>query len=943
MGLAFYGDNGKRIPSTTSPPNHGGPMLGMPFFPRDASGQRLLWTPDIGGLPFWRCAALGRSSITNLIANPSFDTNTTGWTGVTRLPYGGLWGVPGCGIIADLTTASADLDANYTYNKGSALGSKSFTFGCWGRIATDDSSIVAIAKTRLKLRIEDTGGNIRRTAAYRQLRVEDGWVSMVLTTELVAWSGNILNVGFEFETAAGTSYVQVAIDGAYLVEEVDEESAHGHAYPISTAGVQWPLVNIPFSIREGFLSCFFFPATSPWVADYAGTFQSTVFMTQQTLMQFGSTLGFQPIVAMRRINSGVGGYQFIAVIGTAVGADPGISLDLLGWPQCVLHVVLGWLNGKACLAIKGYFDPADYGLTSNVAGSDINVDYGQLTDVPSNNSFYLGGNTTRFCGWAWDFNLGSRGLNSSEALGILAHGAGPYTGTVAWAPLESGTQLRLVDAVSFHPGGPLALARSSYAPQSGLVNISGGGSPAGDLSRSTTENVRDTFGIVGKRRDVQQSLRAVSQLGRILEHTHRTNEQSAKYRSTVLWSFSAEQVPHLVLKTFPAPRRLQSQLIWGNVAIDPRLTSPAGQKGQMWGTLEFERWGFWEGPQTQLPLQKNHAATPALTYTTENFNNVGSTTDSNYFEVPEGVIEGDLESPCIVYLANPVGTIGSRYRIARRSRGIPGDVSLIFEAEAAGNSFPQGTGATVVSANQSGGNVRSLTDLASGNTFDAIQFQLLASGTAIPDWFYGEYRALVWVRDSVGLVGTVRFRARVQTGSFLGAWSQWITPAAVPSTGGYMPVDLGLFKVPEFVVPIVQNPSQQISLLLQVNRISGATTTLNFDCLMLLPADENYVQTDRNLSDVATGAGTLLISAMPGEEQALMLDGSGNVQDISLLRTRGLFVQPWRKNRLWLLVDTFNTGIFQTNPDSGSTVSLYYRPRHLLMPSFEGGGGAAWD
>lgn len=964
MGLAFFSEQGRRVASTTSAPIVGGPYYGRPYWPRGQSGQRVHFVKDSGGLPMVAGALCGHTTdATNLCANPRFEAGTTGWSNVTRLQYGGMWGGGGCGYTFDQNRAAADLDGYYTYDKGSGIGTASVFFSVWARICSLDSpGYLDTGSVSAKVRIEDnTAATIWKTTAYRKLYASDGWVLLSIMITNTAWVGNILKCGLEFQTTATGRSIYVALDGAFLsVGTTDALNYRGFAYhdgsfpqsawsgatDASTSTVSsaryltYPLTDVPWSTREGFLSAFCFIPTSPLLADWpvpavSGNHHHFLLDIEE-LSKFNCYAYFSK-------RPSADGWTL-----TFAHRFAELDLDLTGWPMCPMHVILSWTDAGLFCGVRGYFDPAKYGLTSNIVTGTFYPDPQRFVEPASSISLIVGNSSllsaaNAFEGYIWDLNIGNRGLGVAEIQGILQHGPGPYTGTVAWAPLDAGTALLLVDAVSFHGGGPLGLARASYAPQSGLVAVAGSGRPASDLTRAVTENVIDSFSIVGRLKDVQLTQRAISALSSLFEQVHRNNEQGARYSAGVAFSMDTLQPGHPTLRTFPAPKRLLSRLVWGNIELDARLTSHYGKRGVIWGTVKFERWGFWQGPQTRVMLAKDGASAPALTYTTDNFNNASGTSDAHYFEVPEGLVEGDLEAACQMYFRSPVSSVLSRIRLARRSRGIPGDVIACYEGESATNTFG-GTGGTVVAAAQSGGNVRSST--ATGAAFfDWIKFQIVNEDSAIPDWLFGEWRILAVVSPQIGGTDLLSLRARVDMGGgFTGAYGPTVGTGITTGTE-YHVLDLGIFKLPPASIPknlgTVGGSAQGVAVTLQVKCPVGSWD-IYCDCIMLMPADEMYVQVDRNGSDVAVGSGSLLVSSTEGQEQAVMLDASDRFEDIAILRARGVYVQPLRKNRFWLLIDKWVSTRYDSDPAGGATVELYYTPRYLLLPSYEGGSGGSW-
>lgn len=971
MGLAFVTETGKRIsPTTDNAPIVGGPYYGRAYYPRDQSAQRVHFVRDRGGLPFDQAALTGPSGVTNLIQNPRFETGTTGWTGVTRMPYGGMWGAGGCGKIGDLDTTLAEIDAYYTYDRGSALSTDEFFFGVWARIpAAADGVNYDTDSISIKLRMQDTAGSplTAKTQSYRQIKAADGWVWLTLSSRGQSWTGNVLNVGIEFKITSASAG-GLFLDGAILVAYGAVAHANGVAYHDGTMtssawsgsadastttvatrrDIVWPIANIPYSTREGFLSAFCFPANSP---DLTIDFNATSTKSALGIVAyFGSYAGgsFQSSLSL---SSGTSTNANGWTISGGVGPNFGFTNNLVGWPRCVYHMIVSWSERGAAFGVRGYFDPADYSLDTNVytasSSSDVDQTLDATTGILSVGSKQS--DATAFNGYVWDVNVGNRGLSTTEIQGMLKHGPGPYTGTVAWAPLNSDTNLLLVEAVSFHADGPLGIAEAGYAPQSGLVAVSGGGRPNADLTRATTQNVTDSFSFVGRGNDVQLTHRSISDLSRLFENVHRNNEQGARYKSFVAWSMDPLQLNHPTLRNFPAPRQVRSGLVSGNIEMDPRLAGFYGRHGNIWGTVRFERWGLWQGPRTQLLLAKNNTSVPALTFATDNFNNASSTTDSNYFEVPEGMVEGDLEAPCLVYFRSPGAGNTARIRMARRSRGVPADVVAIYEGEAAANIFA-GLGGTVAAAAQSGAAVRSITDLDSTDgSVSWIIFEIIDQNSTLPDWLFGEYRVLVWVNAaSVLSASDISFRGRVNMGDgFSGSWGEWITPAEIITTN-YQAQDLGIFRIPPVQIPLRQTltsgagAGQGLGFTLQVKRNTAGTTTLNCDCMMLLPCDENYVQIDRNNLTAATTGNNSMVSALLGEESAVETDASDRFTDIAIMRTRGVYIQPGRPNRYWLMVDTHDGTRYATDETSGATVTMYYTPIYLLLPSYEGGGGGGW-
>lgn len=967
MGLAFFGETGARIADEAgTAPIIGHPGIGRAYFPRDQSAQRVHFVRDRGGVPFDKCMMTGSAS-TNLINNPRFESGTTGWTNVTRVPYGGMWGSGGCGRFTDQNEASADMDAYYTYNRGSALGSDRFFFGLWIRSVVTAGGDIEEAQFSIKLRMQDTAGTPTtvKNQSYTKIKATDGWVWCSLGAYNQTWTGNILWVGIEVKVDVGADSPYLFIDGAILCAATGDAdfpaavpyhdgsmtgSAWSGGADASTSTVaairhaQYPITDIPYSPREGYMSIFCFPADSPdrdtdYDAAPGGIASYGVVAT------IGIDNSFHPLLSLAPKSSGTNGWTVTGFVG---GGSNSFNLD--NWPRCCYHLVISWSTSSVVVGVKGYFDPVAYGLSDNIHVAATESEWVHVLDDDGTGKLYIGSNgTIAFNGFVSDFCLGNRGLAQDEVEGILKHGAGPYSGTVAWAPLDTNQTLLLVDCVSFHAGGPLAIQEGGYSPQSGLVASSSGGRPSGQLTRTSTENVIDEVAVVGRQNDIQRMHRAIDDASRVFDLAHRNNIGGSRFQSGVVWAMDPVQKGHATLYNFPAPLPLRSKLFWGNVNLEPRLASVYGRRGNIWSSIRFERWGFWQAPLQKLLLAKNNTSTPASTFAVVNHNSASSTTDSNYFEVPEGLAEGSLLGPCLVYLRDPPSSTADRVRLAKRARGIPEDATTIFEAESANNTFGDGgSGSNQADTTRSGDSVRQWATVADAGGGDWIEFEIVNSDTAIPQWIYGEWRALVPIKVTDAATASFDFKAKVKLGtSFAGTYSDAVT-VAVPNNSAWRIIDLGIFRLPpidpSLFLENVAGGSHGISFVFNITNNSGGTRTIQCDCLMLFPADEMYCQVDRNASGAAVGAGGIAISSLGGRETAGILDASDRLEDLAILRTGGVYLSPGGPNRFWIAVDTYSAGDseYQNDGESGATVELHHVPRHLLLPSYTLGGGGGW-
>lgn len=966
MGLAFCHEIGKRVaPASTA--NHqilGGPGFGRPYLPMDISLSRQSFVPDGGGIPLQSGLFCGPETLINLCSNPRAAANATGWTNTTRYVAGGMWGSGGCFAIADQDNTAAALDGYYTYAKGSAIGTAPYCVTAWARVLSSTgidsgrSDLLDDKAVSFKLRMQDgNASHIIKTANYRKIRASDGWVPIMLSTGDTppAWFGDDLKFGPEFQAQTAATKISsiLLLDGVCLVNSASpamyfDGSFSGctwtGASDASTSDVgdihsaSYDLSNVPFNPRDGYVSLFTFLAASPSADDYASAGS-----IGYTLANLGlDTAKFRAAISGLRtyVNNEI---YLQADLGTGSST---VIHQLTGWPQCALHVILAWNRDYFTFGIKGYFDPVRYGLTSNVAISTGRVSPGLLLPTGANAYLEIGQIASIGANCAiWNVCVGKTGPGRDEVKGMLLHGPGPYTGTVFFVPFEEDGNAILCESASCHLGGAFGHAEGGYAPVSGLVTATASGSqPGGELARASTQNVSETISVVGRLHDVQQNLSGISRISQLFEMIHRDGQsRSGPWRSWVYWAYSSLQYGHPALSTFPAPRQVKSGLVSGDLELSPRITGIHGIKGVSWSILRFERWGYWLGPMRRVFLAKNAAGTPAFTFAHQNLNTASSTTDSNYFEVPEGLVDGDLEAPALIYVRAPSGGANlGRIRIARRSRGIPADCTFILEAEAAANTILAG-GAEVVDASASGGKTRSLAIVA-GAPVNMIQFEAVDHNVAIPDWIYGHWRLITLVKMTGGGPDPI-MKARVDVGATAGAWGEAMQPA-ISNGGVWFSVDLGIFRIPPVDVPSVLRSvggsAHGLSIVLNVD--VSVSDTVFVDAVLLFPADENYVQADRSTTAAVATTGGMAISALEQREGAYTLAVADEIEDVAVLYSRALYLQPGRPNRLVMLTE-YTSGsnpTFRVDQNGGSTISLYYTPRYLLMPSYESGGGASW-
>lgn len=288
-------------------------------------------------------------------------------------------------------------------------------------------------------------------------------------------------------------------------------------------------------------------------------------------------------------------------------------------------------------------------------------------------------------------------------------------------------------------------------------------------------------------------------------------------------------------------------------------------------------------------------------------------------------IKGDVETPLFMQLGTDfMGAAGDRYPvIGVRRRGTPSLAPFLLQAE----SMVTGTATALAAANDpamsgTGPNFARVTPL---NT-DMDQRLYMDPFPATPGVdVRGRYRVHVRLRQSV-LADL--WNVRLTYGP-LGTLQVDLPAVTVTQAFGPRYVDIGTIQYPYGADPVTdgysgsETPSQGIRVAIFAQRVSG-TGTLDFDCVLFVPADDAYstvqMPPDSGGIGVIDGARTMVYS----------VGGSGEIRALPYVPriTSGFpLVSPGRTNRVTFLADGGNVG--DAALTSTSTITPYYWPKYL--------------
>ncbi len=300
--------------------------------------------------------------------------------------------------------------------------------------------------------------------------------------------------------------------------------------------------------------------------------------------------------------------------------------------------------------------------------------------------------------------------------------------------------------------------------------------------------------------------------------------------------------------------------------------------------------------------------------------------------------KGDVDTPLNLAIASGgiVATGRRRTALSTRRRGTPANVAIVMQAE----SMTQGT-ATSTQANST------LMSGPSGDNYSRVTFAGSAamtqrlSGTFPPTASVdarGTYRVFARVRQNTT---TDTFALRLRWGGVdvqrTGATTN-IPVDTGPSAPTIKWVELDVVQIPVDYDPVYRGPSgveiatEGLFVALDAQRITGAGT-LDIDCLMFLPSDENF---EMITWPAAAGAPTVIdYMAMGGPTPtAYARNGSGQIVSTESIEIagQGLMITPGRTNRIYVARDsTYGTAVTGAGDDitGSTTVTPSYFPRYL--------------
>lgn len=298
-----------------------------------------------------------------------------------------------------------------------------------------------------------------------------------------------------------------------------------------------------------------------------------------------------------------------------------------------------------------------------------------------------------------------------------------------------------------------------------------------------------------------------------------------------------------------------------------------------------------------------------------------------YFDVT-GVI-GDLEAPALIH--DTARTVGYGI-LAQRQRGVPSDLVWAKQCEAV--NITLGTDTT----NPGGGPDAAMSGTGTNN-FVRTTFATNANHVERLFWAtYNDYNTPALrsaIRGRYRVLAVVR---RSDSTSVIKIQRLYGAPAVtVPQTTSRQMVDLGLAVLGSMESSSVGYGAESAAtvpeaLYFYAQRVSG-TGTLDWDQLLLVPADERMLQWTQPLN-VGTGLDTLIDGV---QEFVVTLDPSTGPLAASpwlwpsLTQASGGWpsLVPTRTNRIFYL-QAAAIGGAMTRTDT-STITVYYYPRYLFV------------
>lgn len=299
-----------------------------------------------------------------------------------------------------------------------------------------------------------------------------------------------------------------------------------------------------------------------------------------------------------------------------------------------------------------------------------------------------------------------------------------------------------------------------------------------------------------------------------------------------------------------------------------------------------------------------------------------------YIDVPFPA--GDVETPLYLEFAaaGVIATGRLQTSIAVRRRGTPSSAPWILQAESmtlAANTALQANDAAFSGSGQNYVRASSLT-----STFT----RRLTSSTVFPSSpsvdARGKYRPHLRVRKNTS-TGEVRVRLVISADG-----TNWITPDSVgvvlePGSGtGIQWIELPVIQLPIGEDPGTDGPTnvslstRGIYFGIELSLTEGSST-LDVDCLVLMPADDRYCR----ILWPGSGSPTSMILDSSSKPKVYGVGSSGETYSTEIRAMDGgtPIVSPTSYNRLWMLR---NTGQGAADVLSGTyTVTPYYWPRYL--------------
>lgn len=342
----------------------------------------------------------------------------------------------------------------------------------------------------------------------------------------------------------------------------------------------------------------------------------------------------------------------------------------------------------------------------------------------------------------------------------------------------------------------------------------------------------------------------------------------------------------------------RSELYNGRVVPDPETAGTDKASDQLHADIYFTRAPWWEGAETQVPI--NYAAVAGVTTALALNNDAISLSTANYFVAQGSAVTGDLPSPARLELTNTTSATTLTYIVVGQFQNIgtwiDGKGFLQGEAQSTG-------GSDTSSASASGGSYAALT-VPTSETFGTMTWSIPGADVAITDGrpvlplmrFHAMPPSVVYLKLAV--VGASTDYTAVDTSK------QWVLFPPIPlpphRSGG---------------------PYQAHTLSMDTRNSTGGTVALQVDYVSLIPADNVRQYVNLNMAN-----STVLVD--DGIEGYTYVSSSGNRITQHVAYGQPFMLWPGLNHTFWV---HFSSSANTMLPAHTMSAKLYHRPRRATI------------